>query len=83
MLSSNNTKLPQIFNLLKTAISMKHNEAKYNKTRYACTSGNCSQTLNNKQCRTMVLEREETPERSSMNAQLPLPGACSFHRSER
>lgn len=37
MLSSNNTKLPQIFNLLKTAISMKHNEAKYNKTRYACT----------------------------------------------
>lgn len=37
MPSSNNTKLPQIFNLLKTAISMKHNEAKYNKTRYACT----------------------------------------------
>ena len=37
MLSSNNTRLPQIINLLKNAVSMKHNEAKYIKTRYVCT----------------------------------------------
>lgn len=36
MLSSKNTRLPQIFNLLKNEVSMKHNEAKYNKMRYAC-----------------------------------------------
>ena len=33
-----NTGLPQILNVQKNAISSKHNKAKCNKTRYACTS---------------------------------------------